>query len=109
MIWPSGDSSVPGGPAECLHRPGSPVGSTGTFDAMAARPQVSVEPRPDGRWAVQRDGTQRASKLFDRKTDAVDRARTQAKREGAELVVKDQQGRIQSKDSHGRDDPRKPG
>jgi hypothetical protein len=27
---------------------------------MARKPQVSVEPRPDGRWAVQTDGTQRA-------------------------------------------------
>ena len=76
---------------------------------MAALPAITVEPRPGGRWAVQKDSTERASKLFDRKTDAVARARAQAKREGAELVVKDEKGRIQSKDSHGRDDPRKPG
>ncbi len=65
--------------------------------------QISVEPRPDGRWAVHKDGTSRASRVLDRKTDAVDRARAQAQREGAELVIKDQKGRIQSKDSHGRD------
>lgn len=76
---------------------------------MATKPSIAVEPRPDGRWAVQKDRTTRASRLFDRKQDAVDRARAQARREGAELVVKDQQGRIQSKDSHGRDDPRKRG
>ena len=67
-----------------------------------ATPQISVEPRGD-RWAVQKDGTQRASKLFDRKADAVTRARAQARREGAELVVKTANGRIESKDSHGRD------
>jgi hypothetical protein len=66
------------------------------------RPQISVEPRGD-RWAVQKDGTQRASKLFDRKTDAVDRARAQARREQAELVVKSANGRIESKHSHGHD------
>ena len=71
--------------------------------------QVAVEPRPGGRWAVQKDGTKRASKLFDRKADAVTRARAQAKREGAELVVKDQTGRIQSKDSHGHDPRSIPG
>jgi hypothetical protein len=58
---------------------------------------------------VQKDGTSRASKLFDTKKPAVDRARQQAQREGAELVVKDKEGRIQSKDSHGRDRPDIPG
>ena len=67
------------------------------------KPAISVEPRDGGKWAVQKDGTQRASLVTDRKSDAVDRARAQARREGAELVIKDQQGRIQSKDSHGRD------
>jgi hypothetical protein len=64
---------------------------------------ISVEPRPNGRWAVQKDGSQRASKIFDRKTDAVSRARAQAKREGAELAVKTADGRIERKDSHGHD------
>ena len=70
---------------------------------MPTRQSIAVEPRPDGRWAVQKDGTSRASRLFARKSEAVDRARTQAKREHAELVVKDERGRIQSKHSHGHD------
>ena len=45
------------------------------------KPQIAVEPRPDGRWAVQKDGTLRASRVLDRKTDAVDRA-------GPRLVAK---------------------
>jgi hypothetical protein len=73
------------------------------------RPAISVEPRPDGRWAVQKDGTQRASRVMDRKTDALSRARAHSKREGAELVIKDQQGRIQQKDSHGHDPRRSKG
>jgi hypothetical protein len=40
---------------------------------------------------------------MDRKTDAVSRARQQARRAQAELVIKDERGRIQSKDSHGHD------
>ena len=74
--------------------------------ARTKTPNIVVEPRSDGRWAVQKNGTQRASKLFSKKTEAVARARGQAKREGAELVVKDKTGRIEKKDSHGRD-PRK--
>jgi hypothetical protein len=46
---------------------------------------------------------------MDRKSDAVARARQQARREQAEVVVKDQQGRIQSKDSHGHDPRRSKG
>jgi hypothetical protein len=73
------------------------------------RPAISVEPRPDGRWAVQKDGTKRASRVMHRKTDAVARARLQAEREGAELVLKDQRGRIQQKDSDGHDPRRSKG
>ena len=42
---------------------------------MARKPQVAVEPRSDGRWAVQTDGTARADSLHDRKTEAVARGR----------------------------------
>ena len=64
---------------------------------------VVVEPRPDGRWAVQRDRGQRASSLHDNKSEAESRARQIARNQGAELVVKGTDGRIQRKDSHGRD------
>ena len=40
-----------------------------------ARNQVSVEPRPDERWAVQSDGAERADSLHYRKDDAIKRAR----------------------------------
>jgi hypothetical protein len=46
---------------------------------------------------------------MDRKQDAVNRTRQQARREQAELVIKDQQGRIQSKDSQGHDPRRSKG
>jgi len=74
-----------------------------------APPAVEVEPRPDGRWAVHRQGSRRASRLLDRKVDAVDTARRLARRDEAELIVKDQKGRIQSRDSHGHDPRHRPG
>jgi hypothetical protein len=73
---------------------------------MPTKPQVSVEPRPDGRWAVQTDRTTRADSLHDRKSDAVARGRELAKNKQTELVVKDAAGKIAAKDSHG-PDPRR--
>ena len=70
---------------------------------MARRPQVSVEPRPDGRWAVQTDGTQRAYRVKDRKAEAVSIARSVAKNKGTELLIKNERGRVVAKDSHGSD------
>jgi hypothetical protein len=61
--------------------------------------RIRVEPRADGRWAVQRDGTRRASFVADRKGDAVARARTQAREQGAEVVIKNADGSVQATES----------
>jgi hypothetical protein len=66
---------------------------------MARKPQVSVEPRPDGRWAVQTDGTQRADSLHARKSDATARGRELAENKQTELVIKNESARIVGKDS----------
>jgi len=76
---------------------------------MPRRPQVAVEPRPDGRWAVQTDGTQRADSLHQRKADAMRRGRELAEHKRTELVIKGANGRIVGKDSHGNDPRRIPG
>ena len=76
---------------------------------MARKSQVAVEPRPDGRWAVQTDGTQRAYRVVDRKMDAVEIARVVAGNKGAELVIKSGSAQIARKDSHGNDPRRIPG
>ena len=61
-----------------------------------------VVPREDG-WAVRGAGAQRDTRVFDRKQDAVDRAREISQNQKSELVVHGQNGRIQYKDSHGND------
>ena len=76
---------------------------------MPRKPQVAIEPRPDGRWAVQTDGTQRAYRVYDKKSDAMGTARSVATNQGAELVIKNEKGRIVGKDSHGSDPRRTPG
>ena len=67
------------------------------------KPHVSVEPRANGRWAVQTDKTQRADSLHDRKSDAIKRGRELAQNKKTELIVKNESGRIASKDSYGND------
>jgi hypothetical protein len=76
---------------------------------MARKPQVAVEPRDDGRWAVQTDKTQRADSLHDRKSDAVSRGRKLAANKKTELLIKDASGRIMGKDSYGTDPRRTKG
>jgi hypothetical protein len=58
---------------------------------------------------VQTDGTRRADTLHARKSDAVQRGRELAENKQAELVIKDERGRIVGKDSHGRDPRNIPG
>jgi len=70
---------------------------------MPRKPQVSVEPRPDVRWAVQTDGTQRADSLHDKKSEAIARGRELAGNKRVELVIKNEAGRVAGKDSRGID------
>ena len=65
--------------------------------------QVAVEPRPDGRWAVQTNGTQRAYRVKHNKTQAIRIARSVAQHKRTELVIKNERGRIVAKDSYGND------
>jgi len=75
----------------------------------AERPHIVVEPRPDGRWARQKNGTSRAASLHETQAEAETAARRQARREGAELVIEGRDGKILRRDSHGRDRPDRPG
>lgn len=70
---------------------------------MARKPSVSVEPRKDGRWAVQTDKTQRADSLHNTQKAAVARGRELAMNKKTELVVKNEKGQIRQKDSYGND------
>lgn len=73
------------------------------------KPEIVVEPRPDGKWARQKNGSTRAASLHDTQAAAENAARAQAKRERAELVVKGQDGQIQRRDSFGNDPSSRPG
>lgn len=76
---------------------------------MPGKANLAVEPRPDGNWAVQRDGSKRASSLHNTQKQAESAARALAKRDEVELVVKGRDGTIQRRDSFGNDPRRRRG
>lgn len=61
-----------------------------------------VSPRDD-KWGVHGEGNSKDTKLFDRKSDAIDYAKTIAKNQQSELIIQKRSGQIQSKDSYGND------
>lgn len=67
-----------------------------------AKKNVWVSPRPDG-WAVQREGSDRASKVTPTKAEAEKAARDLGKQDKVEVIVQGRDGKIQSKDSYGHD------
>lgn len=69
---------------------------------MTRTRNVWVVPHPDG-WAVKHEGAERASRVFQQKQNAVDFGREMARAERVELITQSRDGKIQSKDSYGRD------
>ena len=63
-----------------------------------------VEPRPDGKWAVQREGTDRADSIHERKADAIERGRELAKAApDGQLRIKTEDGKWQTEYTYGHD------
>ncbi len=69
---------------------------------MARGKSVHIVPRGNG-WAVKTGGAPRAAKVTRTQQQAIRVGRGIAKRNGAELVTHNQQGRIRAKDSFGHD------
>jgi hypothetical protein len=76
---------------------------------MPNKPAIEIEPRPDGQWARQKQGTTRAGSVHTTKAEAEAMGRAQAKREKTELIVKGRDGRIERRDSFGHDPRNVPG
>ena len=61
-----------------------------------------VVPR-DGKWAVRRTGASRVSRKFDTQREAIEAARDMARRQGTDLYIYGQDGRIRERNSYGKD------
>lgn len=70
---------------------------------MTRKRDIHVVPHPDGGWATRKEGADRAGSRHGTQTDALDRARDQARREGVEVVIHRPDGRIRDSDSYGND------
>jgi hypothetical protein len=62
-----------------------------------------VVPDPKGGWSVKKGGAVRASRHFERKSEAESWGRKVSTEQGSELFIHKRDGTIQRKDSHGAD------
>ena len=69
---------------------------------MARKPAVNVVRRGD-RWAVIRDGADKASRVFDTQKDAIDFGQPIAQRDQTELRIQGRDARWRDSDSYGND------
>ncbi len=56
-----------------------------------------------GGWDIKKEGADRSSGFYERKSEAMDRGRDLAKENRSELVEHDRRGRIRDSDSYGND------
>jgi hypothetical protein len=70
---------------------------------MAKAKIQRVTPRADGTWQHKADGNTKATKITQTQQEAVQSAVKVAKKQGGEVVIQGKDGKIQSKDSYGRD------
>ena len=68
---------------------------------MASKGQ-HVVPR-NGKWAIRRSGSDKATKIFDTQKEAIVQGRRIARNQGTELYIHDRDGRIRDRDSYGQD------
>lgn len=68
-----------------------------------ARKTHHVIPNSKGGWNIKRGGSNRASDHFNRKIEAINRAREISQQQKTELVIHNRDGKISRSDSHGGD------
>lgn len=69
---------------------------------MANKRNQHVTPR-DGQWTVTGAGSERATRIVDTQQEAINIAREIARKQGTELIIHGQNGRIRERDSYGND------
>lgn len=68
------------------------------------RTKIHVTPRDQGDWAVKRANSDRASKVFEKKTDAIDYAKEKAKEEEkSQVIIHGKDKKIQTEHTYGKD------
>ena len=57
----------------------------------------------NGQWAVREERSNQPPRVFEKQTDAINHARSEARKDGGEIVIHGRDGRIREKNSYGRD------
>ena len=70
---------------------------------MSKNRDIHVVPHADRGWATRKEGTGRIGSRHDTQRDAIERARVQAIRDRAEVVIHRRDGTIRDSDSYGND------
>ena len=70
---------------------------------MSTQKSHHVVPNSEGGWDIKKGGADHASKHCDTKNEAIDKARIISQNQGTELYIHGKDGKIQEKDSHGKD------
>jgi hypothetical protein len=67
---------------------------------MSKKRDFHVVPSPSGGWSVRREGAERASAVFHRKSDAMERGRELARSSQSEVIIHGKDGRIREANSY---------
>lgn len=67
-----------------------------------AKKNQHVVPSDSG-WAIKSAGSKKATKVFSTQKDAINAARTIARRQGSELLIHGRDGKIREKNTYGKD------
>ena len=62
-----------------------------------------TSPREDGRWEAQREGSERASRVFDTQREAWDYSRGRARDTVGEAFLQGRDGQIRERNTYGKD------
>lgn len=62
-----------------------------------------IVPNPQGGWDLKKGGSERVSKHFDNKQNAIDTGRKISQNQKTEFIIHNKNGQISQSDSHGND------
>ncbi|WP_296763955.1 DUF2188 domain-containing protein [Sediminimonas sp.] len=70
---------------------------------MTKKENYWTSPRADGRWASQREGSQRPSRVFDTQRESWEYSQDRARDTGGEAILQGRGGQIRERNTYGRD------
>ena len=70
---------------------------------MGKKRNIHVVPHPEGGWATKKEGAGRTGSRTKTQKEAIEKAKSQAKRDKVEVVIYGKDGKISDSDNYGND------